>query len=149
MFDDEKNKEIFRPITEEELLGVMKAFKKDKCPSPDGWTIEFYIHFFDIIKLGLLRMVEASTIFGSIHHTTSSTQIVLIPNNQEAVSFKDFRQISLCNISFKIITKIIAEWIKAILARSLTRDQHAFLKGRNILDAVAITQGCLFSMISN
>jgi len=73
MFDDEKNKEILQPITEEELLGVMKAFKKDKCLGLDGWTIEFYIHLFDTIKSGLLGMVEASRISSSIHHITSST----------------------------------------------------------------------------
>lgn len=94
-------------------------------------------------------MVEAARIFGSIHHITSSTQIALIPKKLEANTFKDFRPISLCNISFKIITKIIAERIKATLAGSITRDQHAFLKGRNILDAVAITQESLFSMLSN
>lgn len=55
----------------------------------------------------------------------------------------------MCNISFKIITKIIAERIKVFLASFLTKDQHAFLKGRNIMDAVAITQEILFSMLSN
>lgn len=73
IFNDEKNDELFKPITEEELLGVMKAFKKDKCPGPDDWTIEFFIHFFDIIKLDLLRMVEAARISSSIHHITSSS----------------------------------------------------------------------------
>jgi len=66
----------------------------------------------------------------------------------EAVSFQDFRPISLCNITFKIITKIIAERIKTTLASYLTKDQHAFLKGRNILGAVANTQESLFSMLS-
>eukprot|EP00253_Pinus_taeda_P004767 PITA_04767 len=126
MFDDGKNESLFQPITEDELLGVMKAFKKDKCPAPDGWTIEFFIHFFDIIKQDLLRMVEASRISCSIHHLTSSTQIALIPKKEEAVSFQDYRPISLCNITFKIITKIIAERIKVTLATFLTKDQHAF-----------------------
>jgi len=107
----------------------MKAFKKDKCPGPDGWTIEFFNHFFDIIKQDLLRMVEESRISGSIHQLTSSTQIALIPKKVDAESFHDFRPISLCNITFKIIKKIIAERIKATLATFLTKDQHAFLKG--------------------
>jgi len=148
MFDDEKNECLFQPITEEELLGVMKAFMKDKCPTPDGWTIEFFIHLFDIIKQDLLRMVEAARILGSIHQVTSSTQIALIPKQMEVDSFQDFRPISLCNITFKIITKIIAERIKATLANFLTKDQHAFLKGRNILDVVANTQENLFTMLS-
>lgn len=127
----------------------MKAFEKDKCPGPDGWTIEFFIHFFDIIKLDLLRIVEATRISGSIHHITSSTQIAVIPKKLEAYTFKDFRPIFLCNITFKIITKIIVERIKATLAVSLSKDQHAFLKGRNIMDAVTNTQESLFPMLSN
>eukprot|EP00253_Pinus_taeda_P001784 PITA_01784 len=148
MFDDEKNESLFQPITEEELLGVLRALKKDKCPGPDGWTIEFFTHFFDIIKKDLLRMVEASRISGNIHQITTSTQIALIPKKARAESFQDFRLISLCNITFKIITKIIAERIKVTLASFLSKDQHAFLRGRNILDAIANTQESLFSMIS-
>lgn len=148
MFDDERNESLFQPVIEDELMGVPKAFKKDKCLGPDGWTIEFYIHFFYIIKQDLLRMVEASRISGSIHPITSSTHITLISKKLEAVSFQDFRPISLCNISFKIITKIIVERIKETLATFLPKDQHAFLKGRNILDVVANTQECLCTMLS-
>lgn len=87
MFDEGKNEDLFQPITKDELLGVMMSFKKDKSPRPDGWTIDFYIHFFDLIKHDLLRMVEAARISGSIHH--------IIPKKLEAESFQDFRPISL------------------------------------------------------
>jgi len=93
--------------------------------------------------------VEASRLSGSIHPHTSSTYIALIPKNEEPESFLDFRPISLCNITFKIISKIIAERIKGTLASSLSPNQHAFLKGRNILDAVASTQECIHSMSVN
>lgn len=50
MFDKDQNDYLFQPIMKEELLGTMKSFKNDKCPGPDGWTIKFFIHFFDLIK---------------------------------------------------------------------------------------------------
>ena len=108
MFDGDQNDYLFQPITEEELLETIKSFKKDKWPRLDGWTIEFFIHFFDLIKQDLLRMVEGSRMLGDIHQITSSTHIALIPKKKEAESFKDYRPISLCNISYKIISKIIA-----------------------------------------
>eukprot|EP00253_Pinus_taeda_P027952 PITA_27952 len=148
MFDVDLNDRLFRPVTEEELLETMKSFKRDKSPGPNGWTIEFFIHFFDLVKSDLLRMVEGSRISGSIHQMTSSTHIALIPKKGETKSFQDYRPISLCNISFKIISKIIVERIKETLSSFLTKDQHGFLKGRNILDAVANTQESLFSMHS-
>eukprot|EP00253_Pinus_taeda_P029310 PITA_29310 len=54
MFKDEDNEIIYATVSEEELLSVMWSFKKDKCPSPDGWTIDIFIHFFDFMKKGHL-----------------------------------------------------------------------------------------------
>eukprot|EP00253_Pinus_taeda_P009779 PITA_09779 len=148
MFDESINDSIYQLVTEDELLKVLKAFSKDKCPGPDGWNIEFFLYFFDILKTDLLNMIEESRITGHIHPHTSSTLIALIPKKCDADTFSDFRPISLCNISFKIISKIITERIKGTLAIHLSRDQHAFLKGRNIMDAVASTQECISSIAS-
>ena len=55
IFDKEQNDHLFASVTEEELLSVMKSFKKDKCPGRDGWTIDIFIHFFDLMKNDNLR----------------------------------------------------------------------------------------------
>lgn len=148
MFDEASNEQIFKPVSEDELLTTMKSFKKDKSPSPDGWTIEFLIHFFDIIKADLLRMVEGSRMAGSINKKLTSTYIALILKKGDAQNFKDYRPISLCNISYKIVSKIIAKRIKGVLSEFLTKEQHSFLKGRNIHDVVESTQEGLYAIHS-
>lgn len=67
MFDEEQNECLFASFTEEELLSVMKSFKKDKSLGPDGWTIDFFIHFFDLMKNDILGMVEESRSTGNIN----------------------------------------------------------------------------------
>jgi len=67
MFDNDLNDQIYQLITVEELMATMKSFSRDKSPGPDGWSIEFLIHFFDIIKDELLKMVEEIRIKRSIN----------------------------------------------------------------------------------
>lgn len=124
----------------------MRSFKKDKCLGPDGWTIDIFIHFFDIMKKDMLGMVEETRMQGRIDPHISSTYIALIPKKIESSSFADYRPISLCNSIYKIISKLIAEGIRGNLSAHISKEQHGFLNGRNILDAVAITQEALQSM---
>jgi hypothetical protein len=49
---------LFRPVVLEEIRKVLKSFKVDKSPGPDGWTVEFFVHFFDLVGEDLLNMVE-------------------------------------------------------------------------------------------
>lgn len=60
----------------------------------------------------------------------------------------DYRPISLCNILYKITSKIIVVQLRNVLSIHLTPKQHGFLKDRKILEDVALTQECLHSMHS-
>lgn len=90
--------------------------------------------------------MEESRIKGSINHSISSTYIALIPKKKKSLTFTDFRPISLCNTLYKIISKLIADRMRHSLSSHLTLEQHDFLKGRNIINAVTIAQECLHSM---
>lgn len=83
-----------------------------------------------------------------INSALSTTFLALIPKKEKSKSFLDFRSIPLCNTLYKIISKIIAERLKVVLNSFITKEQHAFLIDRLILDAVAMTQECHFSISS-
>lgn len=127
-------------------MTTRKSFQKDKCPGLDGRSIDFFIHFFEIFKTDILNLVEEPKLQGFISQNTSSTYIALIPKNKLSSTFSDYRPISLCNILYKIVSKIIATRIRNILSLHLSQEQHGFLKDRNILDAVALAQECLHYM---
>jgi hypothetical protein len=98
--------------------------------------VEFFIFFFDLVGADLLQMVEDSRIKGKIFGSLNSTFLVLIPKENNSVSFNDYRPISLCNLIYKVISKVISNRIKPILERSLSAEQLGFLKGRRIQDAI-------------
>jgi hypothetical protein len=103
-------------------------------------------YFFDLVGDDLLEMVEESRIRGEVVRGLNSTFLALIPKVNKPTSFDDFRPISLCNLCYKLISKIIANRIKPILSRSMSEEQLGFLKGRQIQDTIGTAQECLHSI---
>ncbi|XP_058775981.1 uncharacterized protein LOC131650282 [Vicia villosa] len=47
---------------------------------------------------------------------------------------KDLRQISLCNVAYKIVSKLLANRLKKCLDKCIGEEQSDFVEGRSILD---------------
>ena len=71
---------------------------------------------------------------------TNSTFLSLIPKDVNPSSFDRFRPISLCNSSYKIIAKLLANRFKPLLGKLISPLQGGFVKGRHIVDNVIQVQ---------
>jgi len=137
---------LYCPILLGELKMVLSFFKHDKSPRPDGWTIELFIHYFDLVKEDLLEMVEEVRIKCIISDALNSTFLALIPKVNKTQNFGDYRPISLCNLCYKIITKIIENRLKSLFSRSLLEEKLGFLKGCRIQDVIGTVHECFHSI---
>jgi hypothetical protein len=117
----------------------------DKAPGPDGFTTRFIKVCWKIIKNDLHRMIQKSQSCSKIGGSTNSAFLALIPKEKGATSFDRFRPISLCNIGYKIITKVMANRIKNILPSIIPENQGGFIKGRNIGDNIILVQEAIHS----
>jgi hypothetical protein len=119
---------------------TLSSFQKDKSPGLDGWTIEFFLGFLDFIGKYLLAMVEESRRTCHIYAPFNSTFIALIPKAINPSYFDDFCPIFLYNCIYKIVVKVIAKRIKDILSESISKEQFQFLEGRQIHEAIGVSQ---------
>ena len=69
---------------------------------------------------------------------TNETLITLIPKNDAPLNFNQFRPISLCNVVYKIIAKILINRMKPLLPNCINPAQSAFIPGRQIVDNIIL-----------
>lgn len=68
----------------------------------------------------------------------NKTNIVLTPKVPNPKEVSDFRLISLCNVNYKIVTKIIANRLNGVLKNIISESQSTLIQGRLILDNILI-----------
>jgi hypothetical protein len=78
----------------------------------------------------------------------SHSFIVLIPKQLGAYSVHHFWPISLCNIIYKIISKILANRFKGLLHHFISPYQSAFVPSRSIQDNSILAHEMLYSLKS-
>lgn len=127
MFDEAQNEDIERSVTLEELQSILKLFKRSKSLGPNGWPIELYLEFFNIIGEDIRKVLNEIKDKGIIIGSMNATFIALISKSSCPCSFNDFRPIALCNVIYKLKAKIIANRIKQSLSKGISSVQFGFL----------------------
>lgn len=52
--EDDDNEELMAEVFQGEIIEVLHSFQKDKIPGSDGWMIEFYLGFYDLLGADIL-----------------------------------------------------------------------------------------------
>ena len=81
-------------FTHKEAEDVLNGFKKYKSHGPDGWLVEFYLHFFDLLGQDILKVIEHSRLEGKVIGALNATFITLIPKCDKPSTLAEFRPIS-------------------------------------------------------
>ena len=117
-----------------------------KAPRMDGFTTNF-IHFFsDMIKEEVWEIVEESRRKRGVLKAFNATFLSLILKGEGADSRGKFRNIALCNVIYKIISKVIVNRLKPLLPSLISPEQSGFVEGRHILDGIIVVHETIHSL---
>ena len=110
-----------------EILQAVQQLGPLKAPGPDGIPAAFYKKFWPTIQHDILNMVKAFFHLGFLLKSLNHTFITLIPKVRRPKRVTQFRPISLCNVSYKIISKILVNGLKPLMDSLITPYQNAFI----------------------
>ena len=95
--------------TEENLYDALSGMAKEKTPGNDGLTCEFYLIFWDKIKIPFINSLRESKYKKELSSSQRQAIIKLLEKKDRDKRFiKNWRPISLLNVDLKIISKAFA-----------------------------------------
>eukprot|EP00253_Pinus_taeda_P018242 PITA_18242 len=87
-------------------------------------------------KEDILNVVEDSKLNKTILKVINTSFISLILKQDIAQTPDKFRPIALCNVVYKIISKVVANKLKPLLPTLVSGEQSGYVEGRQIIDNI-------------
>lgn len=136
-----------KEVTKNEIYQSLQSFPSTKSPGPNGLNVEFYNFFFwHDVGDHLYFAVKYFFSNSNMSNAWGRSYITLISKKPNPKYIADFQPISLCNVSYKIISKILANRLKIVLPHLIGKEQCGFVSGRTPFDNIITLQKVVHSL---
>ena len=130
------NSTLTREFQAIEVEKALKQMHPLTTLGPNGMPPLFYHHFWPIVKSIVMHIALDFLNLGIFPPKFHDTHIVLIPKTKNPERVTDYRSISLCNVAYKIASKVVANRMKSVLQEIIGENQSAFVAERLITENI-------------
>lgn len=124
----------------EEVKQAFFGISANSASGPDGFSSLFFQSCWEIVVGDVVTAVRDFFTGGYMPRSFTATMIGLLPKKDHPSTWSDYRPISLCNVTNKIISKIISTRLASFLPTLTATNQSGFIKGRLLSDNVLLAQ---------
>lgn len=100
---------------EEEVIKAIKEMSPYRSPGPDGFHAGFFQRTWSTTGQAAMSMVQQIMAGDALPTRLAEVLLMLIPKIEHPTALSQFRPISLCNVTYKIFTKLITNRLKDVL----------------------------------
>ncbi|CAN0830958.1 Transposon TX1 uncharacterized 149 kDa protein [Linum grandiflorum] len=129
---------------QEEFRRAMFDMEPDKAPGPDGFNPGFYQRMWNDIGGDVTTACQTWLMEARIPIDIQAT--IVLPKLPTPETMQDLRHISLCNVLYRLVAKVLANLLRRVMQRIIGAEQSAFIRGRSIYDNVLIAFETLHAM---
>lgn len=94
-------------------------------------------------------MVNNFLTTGELDPRLNITNICMIPKTERPTRMTELRPISLCDVGYKIISKVLCQRLKIYLPSLISETQSTFVVRRLISDNILIAQKMFYGLRTN
>lgn len=134
------------PVSHDEIKEAMYSIGGLKAPGIDGFPAIFYQKNWDQVGNGVCKAIVNMWNNPREIKTVNNTLITLIPKVDSPDRASQFRPISLCNVLYKCLPKILVKRLKEIISKVISPFQASFVPGRSIHDNIIVVNEMIHSM---
>ena len=142
----EMNADLGMSFKEEEVHIALHQMAPLKALGSDNMNAGFFQQNWAVmgpeVCQGILQILNT----GIMPNSLNMTHIAFIPKIKNPESVNEFHPISLCNVMYKLVSKVLANRLKKILPHVISPTQSAFVLGRLITDNLLAAYEMLHSM---
>jgi hypothetical protein len=109
---------------------------------------DFFHNCWPMIREEVWELIENSCKIGQVLPALNEAFLTLIPKEERVTHPNQFHPISLCNVIYKLLTKVIACYLKPLLPFIIFPEQSGYFKGREIIENVILTHDAIHSLQS-
>ena len=129
---EDENKMLTAEVTVMEIWKAISSMKNGKCPGIDGLSIEFYKSEWEIIKHEFVLVVKDMFKDFLMCKDMNKGVIKLAPKSGNLHSMNNWRPITMMNVDYKIVAKIITNRIKSLLPLFISKEQFCAVPSKSI-----------------
>ena len=130
------NEVLVQDFRAAEVEKALKQMHPLKASGPDGMPPLFYQHYWPTVNSVVIQTVVDFLNHGVAPPKFHETHIVLSPKTKNSSRVTDYRPISLCNVAYKLASKVVANRMKVVLKGIVCENQSAFVSETLITDNV-------------
>lgn len=104
----EMNQGLMVPFSKDEIKIALFQIHHTKAPLPNGMTLGFYQKHWAIVGHDICKGVRTLFSSGSMMHKINFMHVTLIHKKTNPTSMSQLQPISLCNMIYKICSKVLA-----------------------------------------
>lgn len=107
--------QLLKPFIKEEVEKALNQMTLLKSLGPNSFWVVFYQKQWKTVGTEVSNVVLSILNGDGMSHNLNSTFIALIPKKCNADFVTDFKPISLCNVLYKLISKVLTNRFKPLM----------------------------------